>query len=219
MIHFAASVPPGEEGGPDEEEEYESKSGEHELDILISWWKDVRVHGREDLVDVVKIEVFLKNDPSRTLFDNPMLLLISQNRKAELTSWQIYQRYLQRFDIEHFFRFQKRQLLFGRYQTAELQRQVNWWWICFMAYYLLYLVRHVTPASNKPWQRKRDSYKSASPGEVKRVFGPRIFPDLGSPSQKPLNRGKSKGRDKGVRLPPRKRYKPVKKQSEVQRAA
>ena len=219
VIHFAASIPQEEEGGPDEEAEYEGKSGEHELDILISRWKDMIVHGRDDLVDVVKIEVFLKDDPSRTLFDNPMLLLVSGERRAELTSWQIYQCYLHRFDIEHFFRFQKRQLLFGHYQTAELQRQVNWWWICFMAYYLLYLVRHMAPSSNRPWQRKRDAQKSASPGEVKRVFGAKIFPDLGSPSRKPLNRGKSKGRGKGVRLPPRKRYKPIKKQSETPRAA
>jgi len=88
-----------------------------------------------------------------------------------------------------------------------------------MAYYLLYLVRHAAPACNKPWQRKRDPQKSASPGEVKRVFGLKIFLDLGSPSKKPLNRGKSKGRDKGVRLAPRRRYKPIKKRSETQRAA
>jgi hypothetical protein len=218
-ILFATPVPVGDVGGPDEEDEYEDKIGEHQVNVVISRWKGIVVLGRADLVDVVKIEVFLENDPSKTLFNKPLLLLVSGECKSELTGWQIYQCYLQRFDIEHFFRFQKRQLLFGRYQTAELQRQVNWWWICFMAYYLLYLVRHATPTSNRPWQRKRDLQKSASPGEVKRVFGSKIFPDLGSPSKTPLSRGKSKGRAKGVRLPPRERYQPIKKQQDPPRAA
>ena len=219
VIHFAEPTALGEEGGPDEQEEHEGKIGEHEVDILISRWKSIIVHGREDLVDVVKIEVFLKKDPTKTLFENPMLLLISGERRGELSNWQIYQCYLQRFDIEHFFRFQKRQLLFVCYQTADLQRQINWWWICFMAYHLLYLVRHAAPVASKPWQKKRDPHKSASPSEVKRVFGSKIFLDLGSPSRKPLNRGKSKGRSKGTCLPPRKRYKPIKKQHRPQKAA
>ncbi|NBW58207.1 hypothetical protein EBR43_10610 [bacterium] len=163
VIHFAEPTALGEEGGPDEQEEHEGKIGEHEVDILISRWKSIIVHGREDLVDVVKIEVFLKKDPTKTLFENPML--------------------------------------------------------CFMAYHLLYLVRHAAPVASKPWQKKRDPHKSASPSEVKRVFGSKIFLDLGSPSRKPLNRGKSKGRSKGTCLPPRKRYKPIKKQHRPQKAA
>jgi hypothetical protein len=58
---------------------------------------------------------------------------------------------------------------------------------------------------------QRDPHRTASPGEVKRVFGSKIFPYLGSPSRKPLSRGKSLGRAKGVRLPKRQRHKPVKK--------
>jgi hypothetical protein len=49
--------------------------------------------------------------------------------------------------------------------------------------------RHAAPVASKPWQKKRDPHKSASPSEVKRVFGSKIFLDLGSPSRKPLNRG------------------------------
>jgi len=169
-------------------------------------------------VDVVKCEIFLKEDTSRTLFEKPLLLIVSGQKRQELTSLHVYQSYRSRFDIEHFFRFQKQQLLFSKYQTPELQRQVNWWWLCLMAYWLLYLVRAIAPESNRPWMPKRRPNMTASPGEVKRVFGLGIFPNLGSPSRKPLSRGKSLGRKKGTILIKRERKKPIKKTKAIQEA-
>ena len=58
---------------------------------------------------------------------------------------------------------------------------------------------------------KPDPHRTASPGEVKRVFGSKIFPYLGSPFSKPVSRGKSPGRAKGVRLPRRQRHNPLKR--------
>lgn len=211
VTRFADNVPVGDEGGPDEEIEYESACNGRQVYVFLSRWNDVHVFGQTELVDVVKCEIFLKEDASKTLFEKPLLLIVSGQRKSELTGLQVYQSYLSRFDIEHFFRFQKQQLLFSEYQTPELQRQVNWWWLCLMAYWLLYLVREVAPESNRPWMPKRQPNMTASPGEVKRVFGMSIFPDLGSPSRKPLPRGKSKGRKQGTILVKRERKKPIKK--------
>jgi hypothetical protein len=151
-----------------------------------------------------------------------MLLIVIGKRRHELTNQQIYESYLGRFNIEHFFRFQKQKLLFCGYQTMNLQHQVNWWWICLMSYWLLYLVRKITPDANRrPWMPKSTQNRTASPVEVKRVFGSHIFPDIGSPSGKPLIRGKSNGRKKGTVLPKRERKKPIKKVSKApnQRAA
>lgn len=133
IIRFAEAIPIGEEGGPDEEQEYEDLHNGKQISILISRWQGVYVHGQTAPVDVVKVEIFLKDDLTCMLFENPLLLLIVGERRAELTNWDIYKSYLCRFDIEHFFQFQKRQLLFKSYQTSELRRQVNWWWLCFMA--------------------------------------------------------------------------------------
>jgi hypothetical protein len=214
VLHFANNVPIGDEGGPDEETEHESICNGRQAFVLISRWNGVHIHGQPELVDVVKCEIFLKEDTSRTLFAKPLLLIVSGQRRQELTGLQVYESYLSRFDIEHFFRFQKQQLLFSGYQTPELQRQINWWWICLMAYWLLYLVRAMAPESNRPWMPKRRPNMTASPGEVKRVFGLNIFPDLGSPSRKPLTRGKSKGRAKGTTFVKRMRKKPIKKMRE-----
>jgi len=211
IIRFSENIPKGEEGGPDEEGEFESICNGKEVFVFISRWNSVYVFGHPELVDVVKVEIFLKNDPSKTLFKNPLLLLANGKRRHELTSQEIYESYLARFNIEHFFRFQKQQLLFCGYQTTDLQRQINWWWVCFMSYWLLYMVRQITPGSHRPWMPKRCPNKTASPGEVKRVFGSHIFPRIGSPSHKPLSRGKSNGRQKGAILPKRERKKPIKK--------
>jgi hypothetical protein len=214
LIHFAENIPMGDEGGPDEELEHEEVLNGRKVYVLKSRWNNVYIHGRSDLVDIVKIETFLKEDVSKQLFKDPLLLVVSGAKKNELTSLEIFECYLQRFDIEHFFRFEKQQLLFCGYQTPDLQRQINWWWICLMAYWLLYLVRAVAPESNRPWMPKRRPNVTATPGEVKRVFGSKIFPSLGSPTRRPVSRGKSKGRSKGVRLKPRERKKPIKKQKD-----
>lgn len=212
-IRFSENIPKGDEGGPDEEIESESIFNGKEVYVFTSRWNNVYVSGHPKLIDVVKVEFFLKSDPSKTLFENPLLLLVSGERRHELSSQEIYTSYLARFSIEHFFRFQKQQLLFCGYQTTDLQRQSNWWWICFMSYWLLYLVRQITPDSRRPWMPKRCPNRTASPGEVKRVFGSHIFPRIGSPSQKPLSRGKSNGRQKGSILSKRERKKPIKKSS------
>jgi hypothetical protein len=219
MIRFAEDIPLGDPGGPDEELEHEDTCNGRPVVVLTNRWKNIYVHGQEELVDVVKVEIFPKGNSSRPLFERPLLLIVGGKRRSELMSQQIYKGYFRRFDIEHFFRFQKQKLLFCGYQTPELQRQVNWWWICFMAYWLLYLVRTAVPESNRPWMPKRRINTTASPGEVKRVFGSKIFLDLGSPTTRPLTRGKSKGRAKGTRLVRRQRQKPIKKAAVSLRAA
>ena len=217
IIRFSENIPQGEERGPDEEIDFESMYNGKEVNVFISRWKNISVSGHSELVDIVKVEIFLKSDSSIMLFEHPMLLQVTGARRNELTSQHIYESYLARFKIEHFFRFQKQQLLFCKYQTADLQRQINWWWICFMSYWLLYLVRGIAPDLSRPWMPKRCQSRTASPGEVKRVFGSHIFPRIGSPSEKPLSRGISSGRKKGTVLPKRERKKPIKKSNKSQK--
>jgi hypothetical protein len=216
-IVFREDSEVGDKKGPDEQIEGEILHNKKPVFMLTSRWRNVYLQGREDLVDVVKVELFSKENGS-PLFETPLLLIVSGQRRAELSGEQIFKCYLRRFDIEHFFRFQKQKLLFCSYQTADLRRQVNWWWICLMAYWLLYMVREAAPESNRQWMPKRRG-KVASPGEAKRVFGAKIFPDLSSPSKKPRTRGKSIGRRMGTRFEKRERQKVVKKTEKMPKAA
>lgn len=133
IIRFIKDLPPGTEGGSDEECEYVDTIKKQSVDVLLNRWNDVRVEGHSELVDVVKVEIFSKNDCMKTLFP-PLLLILSGKRRKEITALNAYQSYRRRFDIEHFFRFSKQKLLFSIYQTPDLDHQISWWWFCYMAY-------------------------------------------------------------------------------------
>lgn len=217
-IRFIEDLPPGTEGGSDEECEYEDTIKHQRVDVLFNRWNDVYVEGHSELVDVVKVEVFSKHDYTKTLFP-PLLLILSGKRRREITALEAYQSYRRRFDIEHFFRFVKQKLLFCDYQTPDLDHQISWWWFCCMAYWLLYHVRHIGQGYTRPWHKKRNSTQPAGPGEVKRLFATRIFPVLGSPTPPPINHKKSRGRELGRRFTKRERKKVVKKAKEQRKAA
>lgn len=216
-IKFREDIPLDDKNAPDEQVEDQMIYKGQPVYRLISRWNNIHLHDREGLVDVVKVELFSKMD-AVPLFDAPLLLIVSGTRRSELSGKRVFECYLCRFDIEHFFRFQKQKLLFGGFQTADLRRQCNWWWICLMAYWLLYLSRVAEAGSNRKWQPKRVD-RLASPGEVKRVFGAKIFPKLGSPSSKPAVRGKSNGRRRGVCFMKRPKQKVVKKEKWRRKAA
>ena len=57
IIRFIEDLPPGTEGGSDEEFEYEDTIKNLPVDVLINRWNDVHVEGHAELVDIVKIEV------------------------------------------------------------------------------------------------------------------------------------------------------------------
>jgi hypothetical protein len=218
IIRFMEDLPPGTQGGSDEEYEYTDTIRNQSVDLLISRWNDVHVEGHSDLVDVVKAEIFSTNNYEETLLP-PLLLILSGKRRKEMTALDAYTSYRRRFDIEHFFRFFKQQLLFSVYQTPDLDHQISWWWFCCMAYWLLYKVRNMAQGFTRPWHKKRDLDGPAGPGKVKRLFAIKIFPALGSPSLPPISRVKSRGRQYGTCLPKRERKKVVKKGKERKKAA
>ena len=216
-IRFIEDMPPGREGGSDEESDYKDTIKHQQVDVLVNRWNDVYVEGHSELVDVVKVEIFSKDDYMKTILPR-LLLILSGKRRAEITSLEAYQSYRRRFDIEHFFRFVKQKLLFCAYQTPELDHQISWWSFYYMTYWLLYHVRHIAQGSTRPWHKKRNPTKPAGPGEVKRLFATSIFPVLGSPSHPPTNREKSRGRELGTRFLKRERKKIVKKQTARRKA-
>ncbi len=143
-------------------------------------------------------------------FKHPLWLIVMGKRRHELTLEHIYQAYLCRFDIEHFFRFGKQKLLLADFQTPEVLREENWWQLVHIAYAQLWMARHVADALPRPWERNLPAMKQRlnSPTLVQRDFA-RIIRQLGTPAKPPKPRGISPGRRKGMKLPKRSRQKVV----------
>ncbi len=130
------------------------------------------------------VRIVRYNEDGNPAFKRPLWLIIMGPRRHELTLEHIYQAYLCRFDIEHFFRFGKQKLLLVNFQTPEVKREENWWQLVHIAYAQLWMPRHVADALPRPWERNLPAMKQRliSPTLVQRDF-PRIIRQLGTPAE------------------------------------
>lgn len=132
---------------------------------------------------------------------------------------EVYQAYMQRYDLEHFFRFGQQRLLLASYQTPDAEHEENWGQLAQLAHVQLWLARTLADTLPRPWERYLPTRPSgvASPTTTQRDFG-RIIRQIGTPAAAPKRRGNSPGRAKGTRLEPRKRQPVVEKGEKVPKA-
>ena len=191
-------------GNSDEEATIEFHTHkERLLRVKLERWNDLLMRGKRDapmhehLFDVVRCRVF--DEQGNLVFKRPMWLMLLGKRRREVSLIQAYEGYRQRFDIEHFFRFGKNRLLFGQYQTSEIEHEENWWELTCLAYTQMYLAAPLATNQPKPWERYLPQLKERripGPGQVQRDFR-RIIRQFGTPACSPKRRGNSPGRIKG----------------------
>lgn len=184
--------------------------------VEIQGWHNLLMHGtqaiamHEYLFTLVKIRWYKPS--GEALFQKPLWLIVIGDRRAELSLLEIYEAYLQRYDLEHFFRFGKQKLLLDKFQTPDDRHEVNWWLIVALAYLQLWAAKDLITQLPRPWERYLPSMvnRVITPAAAQRDMS-RIIRQIGRPSPAPKPRGKSPGRPKGTRLLPRKRLQVVKK--------
>jgi len=183
------------------------KIGEVELTLF----KNLLVRGSKDFssqehpLNVVKAVV--KDSEGALIFKRPLWVALIGERKDEVSPEMAYNTYLNRYDIEHFFRFGKQKLLLNAYQTPELKHEEDWWKFVPLAYVQLYLARQLADVLPKPWERYLPEYKNASPetglektpSQTQRSFA-NILEMIGTPAKSSVPRGNPKGRESGVKL-------------------
>lgn len=154
------------------------------------------------------VQVIRYDEEGNLACKRPMWLITIGEHRHELSILDIYKAYGQRYDIEHFFRFGKQNLLLASFQTPEDVREEKWWQLAHLAYAQLWMARHVAESLPKPWERNLPEMKKGllSPSLVQRDFG-RIIRQIGTPAKPPKLRGISSGRRKGTKLPARVRQK------------
>jgi len=159
---------------------------------------------------LVKIRWY--NQKGEALFQKPLWLIVMGARRMELSLLDIYEAYLQRYDLEHFFRFGKQKLLLDKFQTPDDKHEEHWWRLVALAYLQLWIAKGTACHLPRPWEHSLPSVlgKQLTPAMVLRDMS-RIIRQIGTPAPAPKLRGKSPGRRKGAKLTPRNRQPVMKK--------
>lgn len=186
--------------------------------VEIQAWHNLLMRGgkgcpmRQHPFTLVKIRWY--NQKGGALFQKPLWLIVMGERRMELSLLDIYQAYLQRYDLEHFFRFGKQKLLLDKFQTPDDQHEEHWWRLVALAYLQLWAAKDMASNLPRPWEQylPAPADKQPTPAMVLRDMS-RIIRQIGTPAPAPKPRGKSPGRRKGTKLSPRSHQPVIKKAS------
>jgi hypothetical protein len=132
------------------------------------------------------------------------LIWIGQQSVPLNTLWQ---RYLRRFAIDHWYRFAKQRLHWTRPQLSTPEQSQRWSDLMPLLTWQLWLARPEVQDAPLPWQK---SSPDLSPGRVANAFAA-VLVGIGSPAPNPKPRGKSPGWTPGQPRSRRIRYPTVKK--------
>ena len=141
-----------------------------------------------------------------------MWLIVSGKQRDHLDLIEVYWAYRQRFDIEHSFRFLKRNLLLDAFQTPELEHEQDWLKLVMLAYVQLWAAQAISVEVPKPWEtlKEREIYSRIPPSKVQQDWN-RIIRLVGTPAAEVKPRGKSPGRQFGETQKRRERKSVIKK--------
>ncbi len=154
--------------------------------------------------------VLIDPETGQPAFKRALWLIVMGERRSEIALLDLYHAYVQRYNLEHFFRFGKQKLLLDDFQTPEEEHEEAWWQLVHLAYLQLWVARHLVTCLPRPWERNLPAMKAAriSPSLVQRGFE-RIIRQFGTPAKAPKPRGNSPGWTRGRKRKPRERHKVV----------
>lgn len=185
--------------------------------VGIQAWHGLHLKKLPKLVVMLLRVEFQKPDGSPR-YKQPMWLLWTGPTTVALQD--LCRMYLWRFAIEHMFRFLKQNLGLTTSRSNNLVATEQWMWLCALAYWQLLLMRDLVDETCPAWypRFRNGKRKELTPGQVQRgALG--LLMKLGTPAKTPKVAGKGKGRAKGYRPAPRKRYPVVKKAQKGQKTA
>ena len=128
---------------------------------------------------------------------------------------ELWQKYLRRFALEHWYRFGKQRLHWTLPQGTTQQAINVWSDLVVLMSWQLWLARDACIDAPLPWQSAQDKL---TPGRVAQAFAI-ILAAIGTPAKAPKPRGKAPGWPKDKPRPPRPRYPTVKKRASKRKKA
>jgi len=193
-----------------------TRGGKHHT-IKIALWFDQIIRGNrtykgyEHPMTVARITAY--DEAGKPIYKRPLWIAVLGNRRLDISAFEIFDYYISRYDIEHFFRFGKDKLLLDAYQTPESEHEEEWWRLSTLAYIQLYLARMSVPLLPKKWERYLPSYKSnssivdiATPAQTQRGFS-EVLQRVERLAKPPKPRGNPLGRSVGDTQKKREKHK------------
>ncbi len=175
------------------------------LHVNLTRWNDVIMHGsdeeRTNEYPFDMLRVIVKEKNGKLVYRRPLWLMITGIKRREVSSLQAHTSYGRRYDIEHYFRFGKQRLSLVRSQTSETRHEENWHWIGVLTYNMLYHAKEHGQGVAHPWEKRKVHIITPTqrPSQVQRDYN-RIIRGIGTPAAIPKPRGKSPGRQTGVKV-------------------
>ena len=176
--------------------------------VTIKCWDNMLLRGsrkfRSSQHPLNLIQITLTDEEGNAIYKKPLWLGIFGKKRHDITLIDAYQYYSSRYDIEHFFRFGKNNLLMDAYQTSDVVHEEQWWQLCMLAYTQLYLAKETSESLPEPWERYLPAYQNseskpqviASPSQTQRGFA-KLLSTIGTPAKDCVARGRAPGRTLG----------------------
>ena len=156
-------------------------------------------------MDILRVEVLQPKGRKRKF--KPIWL--AWVRETLLPLEQLWNKYLRRFALEHWYRFAKQRLHWTLPQVTSQSAMDAWSHLIVLMSWQLWLARDECIDSPLPWQ---SAQTKLSPGRVAQAFFV-ILAAIGTPAKPPKPRGKAPGWPKDKPRTPRPRYPIVKKRA------
>ena len=177
-----------------------SKSGR----VRVRMWKDLHFSKAADCaVNLILVERLEPTGSGRIM--PPLWLVWTGERTMPLE--EIWDQYLRRFGIEHWYRFAKQRLHWTMPSLKTPEQSERWSDLMPVMTWQLWLARDLVTQYRLPWQSVT---LNLSPGRVAQsMFS--LLVQIGTPASAPKQRGKSNGRIIGFKCTSRTRYPVAKK--------
>jgi DDE superfamily endonuclease len=172
--------------------------------LRISLWQDLHFqaapHQAMQLIRVERIDQLYCWKMPKPLW----LIWLGESMPPLANIWQLY---LRRFGVDHWYRFAKQRLHWTLPQLSTPKQCERWSDLMPMMTWELWLAREIVKDRPLPWQK---SLVKLTPGRVAQAM-PGVLVAIGTPAASPKLRGKSNGWPTGQQRSPRTRYPVVKK--------
>jgi hypothetical protein len=195
--------------------------------IVLTRWNDLlkrtkQGHSMKDKpLDVVRVLVIDAKTGDK-VFDRPLFIAVSGQRKQEIPTPLVQTQYRERSDVEGVYRFGKHNMFLDKLQTPDVKHLDNWLKVWMLSVWLLFTARQQTPLTVKVWEKYLPINKVKAEQTNPVLTMPQVrkgintlFATFDKTPFLPKKYKKGKGRQKGQKQPKRKRFTVTKKVKKI----